>query len=51
MNQKTSLNAALRNVRSTVLPNGLTIISEEMPHIRSVSAGVWIRTGSRHEPS
>ncbi len=31
------------------LPNGLTVISEEMPHIRSVSAGVWIRTGSRHE--
>jgi len=49
MNQETCLNAALRNVRRTVLPNGLTIISEEMPHIRSVSAGVWIRTGSRHE--
>ncbi|PSH05466.1 MAG: peptidase M16 [Acidobacteria bacterium] len=49
MNGETSLSAALRNVRRTVLPNGLTIISEEMPHIRSVSAGVWIRTGSRHE--
>src|SRR5208337_5011059 len=49
MNQKTCLDSALRNVRRTVLPNGLTIISEEMPHIRSVSAGVWIRTGSRHE--
>jgi predicted Zn-dependent peptidase len=44
-----SLNSALRNVRRTVLPNGLIVISEEMPHIRSVSAGVWIRTGSRHE--
>ena len=43
------LSSALRNARRTVLPNGLTIISEEMPHIRSVSAGVWIRTGSRHE--
>jgi predicted Zn-dependent peptidase len=50
MNQETNyLNSALRNARRTVLPNGLTIISEEMPHIRSVSAGVWIRTGSRHE--
>ncbi len=49
MNLETSLNTALRNVRRTVLPNGLTIISEEMSHIRSVSAGVWIRTGSRHE--
>jgi len=36
-------------VRRTVLPNGLTVVTEEMPHIRSVSAGVWIRTGSRHE--
>ena len=43
------LSSALRNMRRTVLPNGLTVISEEMPHIRSVSAGVWIRTGSRHE--
>jgi predicted Zn-dependent peptidase len=49
MSQEKNLNAALRNVRRTVLPNGLTVISEEMPHIRSVSAGVWIRTGSRHE--
>lgn len=39
----------LRNVRRTILPNGLTVISEEMPHLRSVSIGIWIRTGSRHE--
>jgi predicted Zn-dependent peptidase len=43
------LSIAMRNARRTVLPNGLTIISEEMPHLRSISAGVWIRTGSRHE--
>jgi predicted Zn-dependent peptidase len=50
MNQDSNdLHSALRNARRTVLPNGLTIISEEMPQIRSVSAGVWIRTGSRHE--
>jgi predicted Zn-dependent peptidase len=41
--------SGLRNARRTVLPNGLTILTEEMPHIRSISAGVWIRTGSRHE--
>ena len=41
----------LRNLRRTELPNGLTIVSEEMPHIRSVSIGIWIRTGSRHETS
>jgi predicted Zn-dependent peptidase len=39
----------LRSLRRTELPNGLTVISEEMSHIRSVSIGIWIRTGSRHE--
>jgi len=39
----------LRNVRRTELPNGLTIVSEEMPHVRSVSMGIWMRSGSRHE--
>jgi predicted Zn-dependent peptidase len=39
----------LNNVRRTVLPNGLAIVSEEMPHLRSVSIGIWVRTGSRHE--
>jgi predicted Zn-dependent peptidase len=39
----------LRNVRREVLPNGLIIVTEEMPYIRSVSLGVWIKTGSRHE--
>src|SRR5215475_8210939 len=38
-----------RNIRREVLPNGLTIISEEMKHIRSVSIGIWIKTGSREE--
>jgi predicted Zn-dependent peptidase len=45
----TDLSSVLRNARRTVLSNGLTILTEEMPHIRSVSVGVWIRTGSRHE--
>lgn len=49
LNASQDLSSVLRNMRRTVLPNGLTVISEEMPHIRSVSAGVWIRTGSRHE--
>jgi predicted Zn-dependent peptidase len=38
-----------RNIRRTVLPNGLTILTEKMEHIRSVAMGVWIRAGSRHE--
>jgi len=39
----------LRNIHRQVLPNGLMIISEEMKHIRSVSIGIWIKTGSRDE--
>ena len=39
----------LNNVRRTVLPNGMAIVSEQMPHLRSVSIGIWVRTGSRHE--
>ncbi len=30
-------------------PNGVRIIVEKMPHVRSVSMGVWIETGSRYE--
>ncbi len=39
----------LRNIRRTMLPNGLTVITEEMTHLRSVSIGIWVKTGSRHE--
>jgi len=39
----------LRNIHREVLPNGLTVITEEMQHIRSVSIGIWIKTGSRDE--
>ena len=39
----------LRNVRREVLPNGLTVLTEEMQQIRSASIGIWIKTGSRHE--
>jgi len=33
----------------TTLPNGVRVITESMPHVRSVSVGVWIDSGSRHE--
>jgi predicted Zn-dependent peptidase len=39
----------VRNIRRQVLPNGLTIITEQMSHIRSASIGVWLQTGSRDE--
>jgi predicted Zn-dependent peptidase len=41
--------AELRNIHRQVLSNGLTVISEEMKHIRSISIGIWIKTGSRDE--
>jgi predicted Zn-dependent peptidase len=31
------------------LPNGLTLLTEAMPHVRSVAIGVWLKRGSRHE--
>ena len=33
----------------TTLSNGLRVISERMPHVRSVSVGLWICAGSRRE--
>jgi len=38
-----------RNLRRTVLPNGLIVLTERMDHLRSVAMGVWIRSGSRGE--
>ncbi len=39
----------IRNIKREVLPNGLTILTERMEHIRSVSMGIWVKSGSRHE--
>ncbi|HXH83373.1 MAG TPA: pitrilysin family protein [Candidatus Tectomicrobia bacterium] len=35
--------------RKSVLPNGIRVVTERMPHVRSVAVGVWVETGSRHE--
>ena len=40
-----------RNLRRTVLPNGLIVLTERMDHLRSVAMGVWIKSGSRGEPA
>ena len=37
-------------LRRTVLPNGLTVLSEHMPGVRSVAFGAWVRAASLHEP-
>jgi predicted Zn-dependent peptidase len=36
-------------VRRTVLPNGLRILTEPVPMVRSVSVGIWVDVGSRDE--
>ncbi|MCF8062607.1 MAG: insulinase family protein [Deltaproteobacteria bacterium] len=33
----------------TVLDNGVKVLSERLPHVRSVSLGIWIGVGSRDE--
>lgn len=35
--------------RKTVLDNGIRVVSEAIPHVRSVSIGVWADVGSRDE--
>jgi predicted Zn-dependent peptidase len=41
--------SAPREIQTTVLPNGLRIVTEVMPSVRSVSLGIWIGSGSRIE--
>lgn len=31
------------------LSNGIRVVTEKIPHVKSVSIGVWVETGSRHE--
>ncbi|MDP2775319.1 MAG: pitrilysin family protein [Nocardioides sp.] len=41
--------AVINRVRRTVLPGGLRVVTESMPHVRSASVGVWVAVGSRDE--
>ncbi len=38
-------------IQRTTLNNGIRVISEEVPGCHSVSLGVWVNNGSRHEPT
>ncbi len=35
----------------TRLPNGLTVATADMPHMASVSVGIWVGAGGRYEPA
>jgi predicted Zn-dependent peptidase len=39
------------SIEREALPNGLVLVAEHMPHMRSVAIGIWVRAGSRGEPS
>jgi predicted Zn-dependent peptidase len=39
------------NYRVTQLSNGPTVASASMPHMESVTLGIWVGVGGRHEPT
>src|SRR5947208_3222136 len=39
----------MAEVQKEVFPNGLKLVTEAMPAVRSVSVGIWLRVGSRNE--
>ena len=42
-------NQPLRDIETSTLANGLRVITEVMTHVRSVSVGIWVGSGSRRE--
>jgi len=50
MSVGTSKEARPESVRVSTLPNGLTVATDVMPGIETVSVGVWVAVGTRHEP-
>jgi predicted Zn-dependent peptidase len=45
----TSITLSNSPIVRDVLDNGLRILTERMTHVRSISIGVWLTRGSRHE--
>jgi predicted Zn-dependent peptidase len=46
-----SVAVPLSDIEVSTLGNGIRLITETMPHVRSVAVGVWMGTGSRQEVS
>lgn len=44
-----SSNLPAREIEVSTLSNGVRLISESIPHVRSVAVGIWMGTGSRQE--
>jgi predicted Zn-dependent peptidase len=41
--------SALSDAKLTELGSGVRVVTEEVPSVRSVALGLWVRTGSRNE--
>jgi predicted Zn-dependent peptidase len=41
----------MSTVQRSTFPNGLTLVTERVPELRSLSMGIWVRVGTRHESS
>ncbi len=37
-------------IEKVTLPNGVRLVFEDVPHVRSAALGLWVGRGSRHEP-
>ena len=39
------------SIRITTLPNGMRVATDSMAHVETVTVGVWVHAGTRHEPA
>ena len=46
---KSSSSSTSMEPQITVLPNGLRVVTQSVPHVETVAMGVWVDVGSRHE--
>jgi predicted Zn-dependent peptidase len=44
-----NINTETEGYRKSILANGIRVITEHLPGVRSVSVGAWVEAGSRHE--
>lgn len=49
MSAASTQQSSAQDIRQTVLPSGVRLVTERMPHVRSVSVGFWINSGARDE--
>lgn len=49
MREQAKIMSNIPGVESTTLANGLRVVTHSIPHLETVSLGVWINAGARHE--